>query len=167
MLIYIIHNDKIFKFRLPNQVSGSYVLNDISDDGKNRNLINISSNNGKWYLNSNDEVLLLYNNEYASTLELKSFNFYTLQYLKRENIFLYVFPGNDLTYSIYTVNNHQKIVFGNDSKCDVVYTSQNVFPKQFELEYCDGNWKYNNLQNNIPVFINEKKIDFGTLSSFD
>ena len=87
MLIYIIHNDYISTFRLPKDVSGNYMLSDIDTDDKNRSLINISSQNGKWYFNSNIDVGIYYNNNFVKEIEVAPYNFYTLNYfLKTEMI---------------------------------------------------------------------------------
>ena len=47
MLIYILHSDKIYTFRLPKEVSGNYVLTDIDDEGHVRNLTNIQEKRWK------------------------------------------------------------------------------------------------------------------------
>ena len=53
MLIYIIHFDKIFTFRLPLVVSGNYMLEDCDSDGNIRSLINVVATSSKWVINSN------------------------------------------------------------------------------------------------------------------
>ena len=53
MLIYILHSDRIYTFRLPKEVSGNYILTDYDSDGHIRNLTNISAIDNKWYINSN------------------------------------------------------------------------------------------------------------------
>ena len=167
MLIYILHKDQIYTYRLPREVSGSYVLNDYDVDGRTRNLANISAVNGKWIINSNEEAFLIYNNQYVDKLELKEFCFYNLRYLKKENIILYVFPGNDTTYNMYYVDDQTSLLFGNGSNCDVVFTSQTVAPKQFELKNNHGVWEYKNLKSDIPIYVNKKRVDSSNLYSFD
>ena len=167
MLIYILHSDRIYTFRLPKEVSGSYILTDCDSEGRVRNLANISSENGKWVINSNDEATLVSGNNYVNKLELNSFCFYTLKYLKKENIILYTLPGNDSSYNIYSVNFDTSLLFGNDSKCDVVFLSQNIAPKQFQINNNNGIWEYQNLSPNIPIYVNKKRIDKSNLYSFD
>lgn len=167
MLIYILHSDRIYTFRLPKEVSGSYILTDCDSEGRVRNLANISSENGKWVINSNDEATLVSGNNYVNKLELNSFCFYTLRYLKKENIILYTLPGNDSSYNIYSVNFDTSLLFGNDSKCDVVFLSQNIAPKQFQINNNNGIWEYQNLSPNIPIYVNKKRIDKSNLYSFD
>ena len=56
MLIYILHNDRFYTFRLPKSVSGNYVLHDYDMYGLKRSLVNIYSSDGKWILNSNKDI---------------------------------------------------------------------------------------------------------------
>lgn len=167
MLIYILHRNELYTYRLPKEVSGSYVLNDYDEEGRNRNLVNISSQDGKWFLNSNDEVFITTNDGYVNKIELREFCFYTLQYLKKENIILYILPGDDFNYNCYSVNKETSLIFGNDSNCDVIYSSPNISAQQFELTNSGGIWQYKNLQPNIPIYINKKRKDFCNLYSFD
>ena len=98
MLIYIIHNDFIYTYRLPKDIGGNYMLNDIDVNGRTRSLINISGEDNKWYFNANDEVSVFYNGGYNDKVEIKPYSFYTLTYYDKENILLYVFPGYDKSY---------------------------------------------------------------------
>ena len=61
MLIYILHSDKIYTFRLPKEVVGSYVLNDYDTEGHVRNLVSIKAIDNKWYFISNDDIVVNYN----------------------------------------------------------------------------------------------------------
>ena len=42
MIIYVIHQQRLFSMTLPLKISGSYTLTDIDSNNKERNLINIS-----------------------------------------------------------------------------------------------------------------------------
>ena len=76
MLIYIIHSDKIFTFRLPKAVNGSYVLFDYDNKGIKRSLINIDAyENRQWFMKSNDDMQIFYNGQYQENIELKEYNF--------------------------------------------------------------------------------------------
>lgn len=167
MLIYILHKNEIFTFRLPKNVMGSYVLTDQDERGRIRDLVNISAKDGKWIISSNDEVFLIYNNKNVENMQLQEYCFYNLQYLRKENIFLYVLPGNETNYKIFSIAEQTTLLFGNDSKCDAVFLSQNVGPKQFELKNNGGIWEYKNLNPNTPIYINKKRNDSSYLYNFD
>ena len=90
MLIYIMHSDKIFTFRLPKEISGSYMLTDYDFGGNKRSLVNISSNNGKWYVSSNIDVKVKYNSKIVDSIELVLYNFYQLTVFGTENVIIYM-----------------------------------------------------------------------------
>ena len=92
MLIYVIHSDKIYTFRLPKEVSGSFILHDYDSNNTKRNLLSITSNNDSWYFKSNDEVKIIENNNIIDETKIDIYKFYRLK-VRNENILLYVIPG--------------------------------------------------------------------------
>lgn len=167
MLIYIIHSDDISMFRLPNEVSGDYILTDNDENNKVRSLVNISSSNGKWYFEGTDDITIFYNGTYNSKIEVVPYNFYTICYYNLVNINLYVSPGNETSYIMKSVADNSTLILGSNSSCDFIYLAPLISDKQIQLNYNNGNWDYINLEKSIPIFINKKRRDKGILSSFD
>ena len=167
MLIYIIHNDYIYSYRLPREINGNYMLNDVDVNGKTRSLVNISGEENKWFFNANDEVSVFYNGSYSNKVEIRPYSFYTLTYYETENILLYVLPGFDKSYLIKEVNDNTTIFIGNSQDCDIVYDTKSISAKQVKLDYNNGLWKYNNLDDKIPIYINKKRDNSTFLNSFD
>ena len=155
MLIYILHNDKFYTFRLPKNVSGNYVLKDYDIYGLKRRLVNIYSSDGKWILNSNKDIKINVNGECVEKIELKEHNFYQLTVYKTENILLYINPGCQKDYITKKVLDDSVLLIGNDSIVDIFYKQQNVAAKQVELKYKNGRWSFKNLYPSIPVYINK------------
>ena len=167
MLIYIIHDNYISTFRLPKEVSGNYMLSDIDSDGKQRSLINISSNDGKWILNSNNDISVYFNDNFVSNIELTPYNFYNLNYYEKEFLILYVFPGFDTSYTIKFLNPGQSATFGSDPSCDISYDNNFIGKKQFKFEYINNVWKFDVLNDKVPFYINRVKADVKYLDNFD
>ena len=167
MLIYIIHNDYIYTYRLPKEIGGNYMLNDIDVNGRTRSLINISGEDGKWIFNSNDEVSVFYNGGYNEKAEIKPYSFYTLTYYEKENILLYVLPGYDKSYVIKEISNNSTILIGNGQECDIIYESKSIDAKQVQLDYNNGSWKCSNLNEKTPMYINKKRDTSTFIDSFD
>ena len=168
MLIYIIHSDKIFTFRLPKAVNGSYVLFDYDNKGIKRSLINIDAyENKQWFMKSNDDMQIFYNGQYQENIELKEYNFYQLTLYKQENLLLYAMPSNETGYVGKTLTTDKiNITVGKDSS-DIIYNISNIDKKQIELTYNKGYWMYKNLNPKIPVYVNKEKKDMAKLSNFD
>ena len=167
MLIYIIHSDQIYTYRLPKDINGNYMLHDTDINGRTRSLINISGEDNKWYFNANEEVSVFYNGNLSSKAELKPYFFYTLTYYEKEKILLYVLPGHDKSFIIKEVADDCSVIIGNSEECDIIYKSASIEPKQIELSYNNGFWKYTNLSTKISVYINKKRNNAAYIDSFD
>ena len=164
MLIYVIHSDKIYTFRLPKEVSGSFILHDYDSNNTKRNLLSITSNNDSWYFKSNDEVKIIENNNIIDETKIDIYKFYRLK-VRNENILLYVIPGfsNDFISKDVLLNSNIKI----SNNSDISYNIPEVSGLDIDLNY-DGNVFY--LKNNntkIPVFVNKSQFIEGKLDNFD
>ena len=164
MLIYILHNDKYYTFRLPKEVKGSYMLTDKDDEGHIRNLINITEMDNKWYINSNDDVVVNYNGKDVEQVELVNYNFYSLRVFKKDNVILYIAPGCENNSVIRMVSQNSKFIIGKNSGCDIALLNNVIGEKQVEFEYKD-HWTVKNLNPSIPVYLNKKNILSATISN--
>ncbi len=167
MLIYIIHLNNINTFRLPKNFSGSYMLSDLDVDNKSRSLINISSEDDKWYFNSNSDVSIMYNGSYLDKVEVIPYEFYTLNYHNSEYIILYVFPGFIDKPLMKEVANGSSIIVGKGNDCNLVYNNPRISDKQIKLDFNNGVWNLSNLDNKVPIYVNKKREENVILSSFD
>ena len=93
MLVYIIHSDKIYTFRLPKTISGSFILSDYDNNGSKRNLLSIISKDDAWYFKSSDDAKIIESNNVVDESKLVNYRFYKLRLLREDNVFLYVLPG--------------------------------------------------------------------------
>ena len=167
MLIYILHSDKYYTFRLPKEISGSHILNDYDHNGDKRSLVNISASGSKWMINSNETVKIIQNNKYVNSAELVPNSYYLLETDKGEKILLSTQLGYDDNYIIKEANNGVKITIGNDEKCDIIYNLSNIAKQQLSMEYKNGCWIVTNLEPKIPVYVNKVRTDHIVASNFD
>ena len=133
MLIYILHNDKFYTFRLPKNVFGDYVLHDFDSNDFKRNLVNVSSIDGSWYINSNMNVKIMVNNQFVENCKLENYSYYMLVTNQNERILVYCMPGYDNSYVAKNINADGTIIVGRNNACDVVFNSLNISDKQLEL----------------------------------
>lgn len=167
MLIYIIHQDIIYKYRLPNKVSGKYILSDFDSARNTRNLVNIEANNDKWYLISNANTKIYYDSNEVQTIELTPDTDYQLSYLGSEIIKIWVTSLYDSTFFAEEVVNECKITIGSNNKNDIVFQNVNVGSKQIELEYKNDRFYYKNLDLKNDIYINSIRKYEGYLENFD
>lgn len=167
MLIYILHSDRFYSFRLPKIVSGNYVLFDYDNKGFKRSLVNIYSENGKWRIKSNNDIQIVSNNQNLESVELNEYNFYQLSVYKTESVLLYVSPACETNYVTKEVVDNSSIVFGSGSDCDVILTIPSISGRQIELTYNNGVWSFKNLATVVPIYINKIKKLEGKISNLD
>ncbi len=167
MLIYILHNDKFYTFRLPKNVFGDYVLHDFDSNDFKRNLVNVSSVDGAWYINSNMNVKIMVNNEYVENCKLDYYYYYMLVTSQNEKILVYCMPGYEDKYITKSMNNDGTVIVGKDRGCDIAFLSENISGKQLQLSYAGGRWVVKNLDNNIPLYKNGIRIVGDYLDDFD
>ena len=78
MIIYVIHQQQLFSMTLPLKISGSYTLTDIDNSNKERNLVNISEQNGKWVAFSNKHVKIWQDKKQLGSVILQNYLFMAL-----------------------------------------------------------------------------------------
>jgi len=167
MLIYIIHFDKIFTFRLPLTISGNYMLEDCDSDGNIRSLINVVALSSKWHINSNENVRILSNNQFIKSCELSLYNWYSLSTVDGEKIALFCMPLYESKYIIKSIDTSGNLIVGKGNNCDIIVLNSLFSDQQFELIYEDMKWHIRNLNMKQGLYINGVLQNDGFLDSFD
>ena len=164
MLVYVIHSDKIYTFRLPKDVSGSFILDDYDSNNTKRNLLSITSSDNSWYFKSNDEVKIIENDNVIDEAKLEIFKFYRLR-IRNENILLYVIPGfnNDFISRDVLLNSNIKI----SNNSDISYNIPEVSGLDIDLNYDGSRFYIKNNNTKIPIYVNNSQIIEGKLDNFD
>lgn len=164
MNIYFLESNKIYTFKLPLEIAGSYILSDYDEYGNKRSLVSVEASSGKWVIKDNDEVKIFYNSAYNKEAILEYYNFYQLVVYGTETILMYIAPVYDSSYICTRILDNTTLTCGN-SGCDINFPI--ISPKQLELSFVNGKFSFKNLNQNIPVYINNARKEFGYLSNFD
>ena len=154
MIITLYLNDKLIKFRLPSQISGSYSFDYEDTESK---LINVEARNGKWILYRTSEVSILSNNMMLETTELIPDNFY---FLKREdkNYILFVNEIKTQNLLAYQYNGNLNLVIGNDANSNIRYNCGYLNGSNIRL-YNTGNQLVLERNGNVLTYVNETAIN--------
>ena len=164
MLVYIIHSDKIYTFKLPRDISGSFILHDFDSNNTKRNLLSITSNNNEWIFKSHDEVKIIENNDVLDECKVEIYKFYRLKVARDENVLLYVAPGYNNDFINKDVLINSKI---NSNSSDISYKIPETLNLDIDLLY-DGTCFYvKNNNTKIPIFVNSNLFIEGKLDNFD
>ncbi len=154
MKISLYLQDRIVKFLLPEQISGSFSF-DIDESITNK-LINIEARNNNWVLYGTTDVKILNGNINVENIILTNQNFYVLQ---RENIDYLIFveeiffPG----FSLYVYQNDMHLLIGNSENANINYKLSYLTDSMIEITNNDNQLKLKK-NGNIPFYINKKIV---------
>ena len=132
MKIYLFLSNKLYKFLLPIEVSGSFSF-DVEDDAQSK-LINIEAREDKWYLYSTEDSEIVGSNGVINELPLKENSYYVI---KRDNVHYLVFaaPFRDRSFIPFQYGNGSSLVVGNTTDCSLVYQCDYIHGRVFSLSF--------------------------------
>ena len=157
MRILVLKKDKIAKLNLPAVVGGSFWFEDVDLQGKKRNLVNISEQEGKWVLKSNFETKIIFNGKEYDSVYLNNYQFCPLKTLTDNTTFLlYSEPLFDdkLTW----LKLHEKEFVVGNSNADIIYKNNLISENQVKITFDSGKWIIQNLNPAISIYLNGLSI---------
>lgn len=159
MIVRLIKRTKIYNFTLPTTVAGNFWITDIDGLGNNRNLINIEERDGLWYLKSNFETKIVFNNKEIDSIALKEYSLYFLRINNENNyILLYCSPSRDPYTTRLQVAPQTKLLIGNNSDAQINYNYPLVSKKHAILSYIENNWYIEDLNSNYGTYVNNELV---------
>ena len=105
MKIFLVKEEKLLSYILPTKIGGSFDLNEIDNDGFERNIITIEAINGEWRLISNQDYFATENGKRVANTSLEVNRCYILSHSYSEN-----------DVRIYTVPNYEEMKYYECSK---------------------------------------------------
>ena len=159
MIVYVLHEKRIFSQTLPKSISGSYNITDIKNN-KTRMLINIQEENGNWVAKSNKHVRIWQENRETEQVVLENYQYLLLQ-VKGEEGFLvmYVCPVNDESFIGITPIGNTDFYVGKETRNDISCNNPLIEPQHAKITYADNNWFIEDLNTKYGTFIDNKIIN--------
>ena len=158
MIVYVIHEQQLFSMTLPLKVSGSYTLSDI-DNNKERNLINISEENGKWVAFSNKHVKIWYDKKSLEKIPLENYQYLLLQIKGQDGyLVMYTCPVNDNSFFGVSVPKNIEFIIGSGGDNAISCNNPLIGHKHAKITYQDKIWKIEDLSTQYGTFVNNKLI---------
>lgn len=164
MIIYFLEANKIYTFKLPLKVSGSYILTDYDSEGNVRSLLNATGIDGKWIINENVEVKIAVNSIFQEKVELKLYQFLELEICGVEKIVMYTAPAYDNSFTSVGVSEGDTIIIGSGG-CDINYSI--IAKHQATLTYKNGEFRIKNKDPKIPIYVNSSRKEQALIHNFD
>ncbi len=159
MIIYVIHQQRLFSMTLPLKVNGSYNLTDIDNNNKERILINITEEDGKWVAFSNKHVKIWRDKEAVDSIILENYQYLSLQ-IKGEDGFLILYscPVNDTSFIGVQLKNDMEFIVGNAGDNAISCNNPLIGHKHTKFIYQSGNWFCEDLNTQYGTFVNNELI---------
>ena len=156
MIVYIIHEKKIFSLTLPKSISGSYNVTDIKNN-KTRMLLSIQEENGKWVARNNKHVKIWQDKKEVNEVILENYQYLLLQ-VKGEEGFLvmYTCPVNDSSFTGLTPLGNIDFFVGSEVSNDISCNNPLISPQHIKITYKDNNWFIEDLNTKYGTFIDKK-----------
>lgn len=160
MLVSLIKGHQIFNLTLPNIVYGNYWVTGFDEQSIEQNLINIEAYNGKWKLNSNQDVVILEKNVQLESVILQNYGFYLLEILEtKERVLLHCAPVFDETYRYYYLVNGNDVTIGNDEKAVINYKHPLCSKHHASITFKNNIFTVFDVESKIGVYVNDDKIN--------
>ncbi len=156
MIISLFLLEKIVKFKLPNEISGSYSF--YSDDSESK-LINIEARNGQWYLYKTAETEII-NNYQERNVAIKPGNFYGLR-KENKNYLIYVDELKLNNIYSFTYDNQINLNIGNTNSSNIMYNCSYLNGNNIKINY-QNNSLCLQKNGNIIVYINKNALSDNT-----
>ncbi len=157
MLVYIIHPQRLFSLTLPINIYGSYSVNDMDNNNKERMLINIVAENGKWVAHSNKHVKIWQDKKTVPSITLEDYQYLLLQIKGEEGyLVMYTCPVNDKSRVGVTVPNNIEFTVGSDSNNAISCNNPLIGFNHTKFIYQNNIWKIQDLNTQYGTYVNNK-----------
>jgi len=160
MKIYIADNNKLVKYNLPTKVEESFLFPYRHSKNKNEYLINIVSNNEKWYFKSDASVLIDSGQTALQAIELSDYSHYIIKFKDiDEPGFIFAAPNNEVGTRRLSFTGKDNIIIGSDPTCSICYRDEYTSAQHASFVYNNDSWYIVSAKDeNCKVYLNNKRV---------
>ena len=154
MRVVLVRKGYLVDTLLPHEISGNFWVTDYDDVGNKYNVINISSNDNNWILESNEDVVILSNGKIVDKVALTLYAFYPIKdYNTGELSFIYTCPSNENDIVFYKVAAAlvTGVTIGSDDNC--VISIKNNYVTKLNTKI---------IMNNNTLYVEDNNSKYGT-----
>lgn len=169
MQIVVIKKDNLYKYPFPNEFISSYWIKDYDDFGNERDLISIEKYNDSWSLISNENCIIIDNNEEVKSVPLILNKFYLLKILNKNsvtNTIIYTCNENDDTYESYILEDGEYTI-GSSQYQNIIMNNNLINQEHAILVKNNDKYTIKTRDNNFGIYVNDKKVTNKNLENGD
>ena len=159
MKLYLVNNDKLFVYSLPNKVEDAFIINYVHTNGKEET-ITFMAEEGKWSISSSSDIRYLKNNQAIEKDYLENGSIYNIQFSDLVDIIsLYCFDIPQPFYDFEITGNKTEIYLGRTGNLDIVYEDSSIQSPHMHLFRQNNRWYIeDNGTDNAKVYVNNTRI---------
>lgn len=160
MKIYIAENNKIIKYKLPSKVEESFLFPYKHSKNKNDYLINIVSNQGKWYFKNDASIYIDNEQTNQAAVEITEYCHYKLKFKDIEEPgYIYAAPNDETGTRRLSFTSKDNIIIGSEQDCNICYRDDLTAPHHASFVYSNDAWYIaSSKDENYRVYLNNKRI---------
>lgn len=164
MRIFLVEEDKIFKYELPSKIEDSFVVNHKTSKGKDC-ILSFEADQGKWKIKSNGSVDVVNNSTFSDEASLIDYGSYDLKVVSsQENIVLYALPTVEVETYKLEFKGLKQLLIGKENNCNICYHNNNIAPSHALITYEGQNWFINA---NDATYLNGNRVTKAVLHAGD
>ena len=162
MKVLLLKDNKIRNFLLPKRVLGNVWITNFDENGNEKNLINIeSNNNGEWELVSNNEFYVIENSKKVPYVTLVESNVYLVKEAYTDNLFyIYCSPTyeNNMSYFSASTQLLVGITIGKNKNSKIIYNSPYINDNHAEIIMKDNKIYITDFNTSLGTYVNGSRI---------
>ena len=171
MQIVLIKQEKLYKYKFPNENINLYWIKDVDYNDNERDLLSVERNGDYWSLVSSDVCYILNDDEIrVKNVNLAVNKIYQLrikEYSAETIALLYVDEENDKTYTSYSVIENREFAIGRGTDQNIVLDNHYIALKHATLTKDEKGFKIDAIDTKFGVYVNGNKISSMRLETGD
>ena len=152
MHIYLFLANRLLKFSLPQEISGSFRFDEKETDEA---LINVEARDGKWVLYSTNTSNVYLNNMITPDTELLPNSFYVLE-KRGQKYLIYTKELLDQTFKVYSYKEDLNMTFGNQNEATITVNTPYAEGASIKIHITKGQLVLE--KNNCLIYANQSAI---------
>lgn len=156
MRVLLIQGNQIQKFVLPETIDGNYWIPYYNTNHKFKDLLNVEAVDGKWKINTNQDIEIYYNNQIVTNSYLSDYEYYVLK-IHGDNLpmILYVMPTYEQQLSYLKILQDQEFTVGSGENNAIICNNGLIESVHTRFAKVDGVFTVFSLKDGVGTYVND------------
>ncbi len=156
MRVLLIQGNQIQKFVLPETIDGNYWIPYYNTNHKLKDLLNVEAVDGKWRINTNQDLEIYYNNQIVTNSYLSDYEYYLLKiHGDKLPMILYVMPTYEQQLSYLKILQDQEFTVGSGDNNAIICNNGLIESVHTRFAKVDGVFTVFSLKDGVGTYVND------------